>query len=64
MHAYRYAIGETVLLTHRRTNVTWKAEYVVVGHITPGDLEVRYLIQSTNRPAERTAREHELSRAD
>ncbi len=63
VHAYRYAIGETVFFTHYRASVTWKAEYVVVGHITPGDLELRYLIQSTNRPAERTAPEHELSRA-
>ena len=64
MHAYRYAIGETVLFTYRRENVSWKAEYIVVGHITPGDLELRYLIQSTSRPTERAAREHELSRAD
>jgi hypothetical protein len=63
VRAYRYAIGEAVFLTHHRASVTWKAEYVVVGHITPGDLELRYLIQSTNRSAERTAREHELSRA-
>jgi hypothetical protein len=63
MHAYRYAIGETVLFTHQRANASWKAEYVVVDHITPGDLELRYLIQSTHRSTERTAREHELSRA-
>ncbi len=61
MHAYRYAMGETVLLTHRRADVSWRAEYTVVGHIRPGDLEVRYLIRSTSRPTERTAREHELS---
>ena len=63
MNAYRYALGETVFLTHRRTEVTWKAEYTVVGHIRPGNLELRYLIRSTHRPGERTAREHELSRA-
>ncbi len=64
MHAYRYAIGETVLFTRQRANMSWKAEYVVVGHIRPGDLELRYLIQSTSRPTERAAREHELSTAD
>jgi hypothetical protein len=61
MHVYRFAVGEIVLLTKHRGDVSWKAEYTVVSHVRPADLEVRYLIRSTSRPSERTAREHELS---
>jgi hypothetical protein len=58
---YRYAIGETVLLALGRPNVSWRAEYKVVGYIWPGDQEVRYVIRSTSRASERIAREHEIS---
>ncbi len=49
MHTYRYAISETVLLALGRPNVSWRAEYKVVGYIWPGDQEVRYVIRSTSR---------------
>ena len=61
MPTYRYAIGETVLLTLGRPNVSWRAEYKVVGYIWPGDREVRYVIRSTSRASERIAHEHEIS---
>jgi hypothetical protein len=61
MPTYRYAIGETVLLTLGRPNVSWRAAYKVVGYIWPGDRGVHYVIRSTARSSERIAREHEIS---
>ena len=61
MPAHRFALGETVLLAHGRANVSWRAEYTVVGYIWPGDREVRYVIRSTSRPSERMARENEIN---
>ena len=61
MRAYRFSVGETVLVTEHRAHVRWKAEYRVLRHLDTDDLEQRYQIRSTNRSHERVAREHELS---
>ncbi len=61
---YRFAVGETVLFTECRDDVSWKAEYTIVAQIEPDDLGQRYQIMSTNRAHTRTAHEHELSAQD
>ncbi len=61
---WRFEIGETVLFTEQRENISWKAEYTVVAQLEPDDLGQRYQIMSTNRAHSRTAHEHELSARD
>ena len=61
---YRFEVGETVLFTERRDDVSWKAEYTIVAQMEPDDLGQRYQIMSTNRAHTRMAHEHELSARD
>ncbi len=61
---FRFAVGETVLFTERRDDVSWKAEYTIIAQMEPDDLGQRYQIMSTNRAHTRTAHEHELSARD
>ena len=61
---WRFEIGETVLFTEQRENISWKAEYTVVAQLEPDGLGQRYQIMSTNRTHSRTAHEHELSARD
>jgi hypothetical protein len=61
MRHYRFDIGETVLFTERRAEVSWKAEYIVVAHVPADELELRYYIRSTNRHYDRVAHDHELT---
>ena len=35
---WRFEIGETVLFTEQRENISWKAEYTVVAQLEPDDL--------------------------
>jgi hypothetical protein len=42
MPTCRFAIGKLSVLLSGRANVSWRAEYRVVGYIRPGNREVRW----------------------
>ncbi len=61
MHIYRFVVGEAVVLTTHRADLSWKVEYIVVAQIKADELEVKYHIRSTDQQYDRVAREHDLS---
>ena len=62
MSTHRFALGEVVLCTERRSHAAWKAPFVIADCIATSGIDPLYRIRSLHWHETRIAGEHELSR--